>query len=372
MFENLEIKKELIPSDPRFGCGPSVIPVAHLEALARTGKELIGTSHRQAAVKNLVGEVISGFQNYFKLPKDYTVVIGNGGATFLFDMIGLGLVNKSSIHFTCGEFSQKWYQSHALIPWIKAEERASEFGNGITPVDVAGFDVNCSTLNETSTGVQLDRLAKVSGDTLVVVDATSGGGQVPCNVSETDVFYFSPQKVFAGEGGLWFAIMSPKAVERALKIEKDKTRYIPGIMKWSYAIDNSTKNQTYNTPSVSNLFLVNEQLKVMNKSGYDGVIKEAEKKAKLLYGWAESKSYLSCYIKEAKYRSTAVATIDVDDKIKVDDLLKKLRSLKAVYDIDGYRKLGRNQMRISMFPNVTYENLEKLTQLLSFAIESEL
>lgn len=369
MFDTFVVPDHLKPNDPRFGCGPSVIPVTHLKNLSETGMKLMGTSHRQSAVKNLVGEVIAGLKTYFKLPSDYQVVLGNGGATLLFDMIGLGVVEKNSAHFTCGEFSNKWFLAHKAIPWNQATEFSSPAGQGITPKMVDGFDMICCTLNETSTGVQLDSIPEVNASTILAVDATSGGGQVPMDVSKTDIFFFSPQKVFASEGGLWIAIMSPKAIERALKIEKDKNRYVPHIMNWKQAIENSEKNQTYNTPAVGTIFLLNEQLKVLNTLGYDKVIEGAKAKAKLMYGWATEKNYLSPFIAEEKYRSLAVATINVDEKYKVDDLLTVLRKQKVVQDIDSYRKLGKNQFRISMFHNISYENLEKLTKILSMAIE---
>lgn len=369
MFDTFKVPEHLIPSDPRFGCGPSVVPVSFLESLAKSGKTIIGTSHRQNAVKNLVGEVIAGLKTYFKLPDGYQVVMGNGGATLLFDMIGLGVVEKSSAHFTCGEFSNKWFLAHKNIPWLEPKEFSAPAGKGINPTAASGFDMICCTLNETSTGVQLSSLPEVDANTILAVDATSGAGQVPCDVSKTDIFFFSPQKVFASEGGLWIAIMSPKAIARALKIEKDTKRYIPHIMSWKQAIENSEKNQTYNTPAISTFYLLNEQIKLLNQLGYDKVIAGAQAKANLLYGWATEKPYLKPFIEEAQYRSTAVATIDVDDKYKVDDLLAVLRKQKVVQDIDSYRKLGRNQFRISMFHNITYENLEKLTKILSMAIE---
>lgn len=372
MFENYNAPKELRPTDPRFGCGPSLIPVEFVKRLAETDVHLLGTSHRKAPVKNLVREIQEGLVKYFDVPADYTVCMGNGGATLLFDMIGLGLVEKKIAHFTCGEFSSKWYKSSEMIPWIEAEEHSVDFGNGITPEALAGFDVIACTLNETSTGVQLDSIPEVDANTLLCVDATSGAGQCPIDVSKTDLFFFSPQKVFASEGGLFIAIMSPKARERALKIAEDKNRYIPGIMDWKTCIDNSDKNQTYNTPSLSTLFFLNEQVKLMNKDGYASVQEQARKKADLVYNWANEKAYLSCYITEERYRSVAVACIDVDEKIDVNPLIKKLESEKIVYGIDAYRKLGRNQFRIGLFHNIAFSDLEKLTKLLSHAIESEL
>jgi phosphoserine aminotransferase len=370
MFENLIIPNDLRPADPRFGCGPSLVPVEHIQNLANTGVNLLGTSHRKNAVKNIVKEIQEGLTEYFQLPQGYEIVLGNGGATLLWDMIGLGLVEKSSAHFTCGEFSEKWYKSHKNIPWIKAEQIKAEYGQGINPSEIEGHDFICATLNETSTGVQLSHIPKMKNpNTLVGIDATSGAGQIPVDFNNVDVFYFSPQKVFASEGGLYLAIMSPKAIERAQKIENDKSRFIPEFLKWSLAIDNSRLNQTYNTPSVSTLFLLNEQVKKLNHLGFKTVQSEAKKKADLVYGWAESKEYLSPYIKEAQYRSTAVATIDLDDKFKSEDLTKALRSQKLALDIDAYRKLGRNQLRIAMFHNISYSDLEKLTRIISLAIE---
>ncbi|ATH08342.1 phosphoserine aminotransferase [Halobacteriovorax marinus] len=371
MFENYKTPQELRPSDPRFGCGPSLVPVEFLEKLAATGNSLIGTSHRKPAVKNLVKEVQEGLATYFNIPSDYRVVLGNGGATFLFDMIALGLVRKKAAHFTCGEFSQKWFKSSKAVPWIEAEEFKSEYGQGMITKDVTGADLIATTLNETSTGVQIDGLPDVGEDTLLCVDATSGAGQVPCDISKTDVFFFSPQKVFASEGGLWVAIMSPKAIARSKEIESNKERYIPGIMSWDAAISNGEKNQTYNTPSISTIFFLNEQVKLMNEfGGYDKAIKYAQDKADLIYGWATEKPYLSPYVGEEKFRSTAVATIDVDDKYDASALIKVFEKEGSVNGIDAYRKLGRNQFRISLFHNVKIEDLEKLTKMISMAIEA--
>jgi phosphoserine aminotransferase len=371
MFEKLSVPQDLRPSDPRFGCGPSLIPVEHLKKLAETGTSLLGNSHRKNAVKNLVKEVQDGLMQYFQLPTGYEVVLGNGGATLLWDMIGLGLTEKSSAHFTCGEFSEKWYKSHKQIPWIKAEAFKAEYGMGINPREVEGHDILCATLNETSTGVMISEVPTVkNAKTLVALDATSGAGQIGVDFNKVDVFYFSPQKVFAAEGGMFLAIMSPKALERAQKIEQDKSRYIPEFLKWSLAIENSKQNQTYNTPSVANLFLLNEQVKLLNRLGFKEVEAQAKRKAELMYGWAEAKPYLSPYVKERAFRSTAVATIDVEDKYPVEELTKVLRAQKIAVDIDAYRKLGRNQLRIAMFHNIRYEDLEKLTKIISLAIES--
>lgn len=372
MYENIEIPSELRPSDPRFGSGPSLVPSAFVEKLAQTGHHLLGTSHRKPPVKNLVKEIQEGLRQYFDLPDDYSIVLGNGGATFLFDMIALGMVDKKITHFTCGEFSKKWFQSSKLVPWIEATERSVEFGQGITPKNDPAADVVAVTLNETSTGVQIDQLPQVGEETILAVDATSGGGQCPCDVSQTDFYFFSPQKVFASEGGLFVGIMSPKARKRVLEIAKRSDRYIPGIMDWRACLDNSDKNQTYNTPAISTLFFLREQVQLMNREGYAVVVEESQRKAQLVYGWAQEKAYLSTYIQQQQYRSVAVATIDVDERVDVTSLLKRLESEKCVYGIEPYRKLGRNQFRIALFHNISYQDLEKLTQLLSYMIEQKL
>lgn len=372
MFENFKAPKELMPTDPRFGVGPSLIPVSSLEKLTATGYKLLGTSHRKSAVKNVVKEIQEGLKTYFNLPSGYEVLLGNGGATMLWDMIGLGLVEKSSLHFVTGEFSDKWFKAHKQIPWISATQVKAEFGQGLNPIEKEGYDFICGTLNETSTGVMISHLPEIKNpNTLIGLDATSGAGQIKVDFNKIDVYYFSPQKVFASEGGLFVAILSPKAIARAEKIAQDKSRYIPEFMKWTLAIENSRANQTYNTPSVTTLFLMNEQIKLMNQIGEDKVIEEAKRKAALMYGWAEEKSYLRAYVEEKQFRSQAVVTIDIDDKYRSEDLSKVLRAQNVAYDIDSYRKLGRNQFRIALFHNVTYENLEKLTKIISLAIEQE-
>ncbi|MBA2403395.1 MAG: phosphoserine transaminase [Bdellovibrionales bacterium] len=370
MFESFKVPKELIPSDPRFGVGPSLIPTEAVANLAKTGHELLGTSHRKDSVRKLVKEMQDGLRTYFKLPADYEVVIGNGGATLLWDMIGLGLVEKNPYHFICGEFSDKWFRANKNIPWLSPDSKKVDFGQGINPTAVAGHDLIACTLNETSTGVMLSELPQVDAKTIMAIDATSGAGQIPIDFKKSDIYYFSPQKVFASEGGFYVAIMSPKAIERASKIAKDSARFIPESFKWSHAIEYSKINQTYNTPAISTIFLLNEQVKLLNKLGEDQVVKEAKRKAALVYGWANEKSYLSPYITEEKFRSLAVATIDIKENFIADDLANILRAQGLVYDIDAYRKLGRNQFRISMFHNVSYENLEKLTKIISLAIES--
>lgn len=370
MFENFKVPSELIPSDPRFGVGPSLIPHEAVKKLADSKSTYLGTSHRKASVKSLVKEVQDGIRTYYNLPDGYEVILGNGGATFFWDVVALNFVEKNSYHFVCGEFTDKWAKAHKNVPWLSVEEKRVEFGQGIHVEDVQGFDTVCCTLNETSTGVQTPLIPKLSNpDALMMVDATSGAGQIKADFKNIDVYYFSPQKVFAADGGLYVAILSPKAIARAEKIAKDKTRFIPESLKIMHAIEFGRGNQTYNTPAIGTIFLLNEQIKLMNKLGEDEVIRLAKEKAKFMYDWAEEKPYLAPYIKEKEFQSQVVITLDLDEKYNADDLTKVLRDQKVVFDIDGYRKLGRNQFRIALFHNITLENLKKLTQIISLAIE---
>jgi phosphoserine aminotransferase len=372
MFENFLVPQYLKPTDPRFGVGPSLVPLKSLEALRDTGHHLLGTSHRKDAVRNVVREIQTGISTYFQIPSGYEIVLGNGGATLFWDMLALGVVRKSSLHFVCGEFSEKWYKAHKSVPWISAHEIRVPFGKGINPVEQSDADLICCTLNETSTGVMLSNVPKLNGeDVLMAMDATSGAGQIKVDFNNVDIYYFSPQKVFASEGGLYVAILSPKALKRIESINQDKSRYIPESLRLIHAVENGKANQTYNTPAISTLFLMNEQLKLMNQLGQDTVIKMAKEKARFMYDWAEEKPYLSPYISEKEFRSEAVITIDVDEKYSVDDLAKVMRAQDVAIDIEGYRKLGRNQFRIALFHNVTLDNLKKLTQIISLAIEAE-
>lgn len=370
MFENFDVPSNLIPSDPRFGVGPSLIPMTYLDSLKETGTKLLGTSHRQAEVIKLVNQVQEGFKQYFDLPEDYVVMLGNGGASYFFDMIGLGLVKQKSSHFVCGEFSHKWYLAHKKIPWINTELVEVEYGQGVDPKLLEEVDTLCCTLNETSTGVILKDVPDAKEtDCLICVDATSGAGQVPLDITKVDVYFLSPQKVFAAEGGLYIALMSPKAIERFRDIQK-LNRYIPQIMEFEYAYQNALKGQTSNTPCVTNIFYLNEQLKLMNKLGRNVVERQAVQKAELIYTWADQHAKLDPFVKDQKYRSMAVATINLDENYSANDLAKRLRELDVAYDIEGYRKLGLNQLRISLFHNVSIADLRKLTQIINLALDS--
>lgn len=372
MFEKFEVPNYLLPSDPRFGCGPSVIPMETVHKLAQSGVSLLGTSHRQRGVKGLVKSIQEGLQEYFKLPEDYEVILGNGGATLLWDMMATGMAEGKTFHYVNGEFSGKWHKAHLNAPWLDVQGEFVEYGQGFEVKKQKDCDMICCTLNETSTGAMTSSIPKKRDrGSLLAIDATSGAGQIPLDMNAIDFYYFSSQKVFASEGGLFIGFMSPEAIERVLTIEAARKRYIPAIMNWKTTLDNSRKNQTYNTPSVSTLFFLNEQIRIMNKVGEREVSRQAEEKASHIYGWAESKEYLSPFIKEDKYRSRSVATIDLHERFSAKDLAGRLRELGAVVDIEAYRKLGRNQLRISLFYNVSLENLQKLTEIISLAIESE-
>ena len=370
MFGNYNPPKEFIPSDPRFGSGPSLVALSSVENLLKTGTRLLGTSHRRPPIKNLVKSIQEGLRTYFQLEKESLVLIGNGGATFLFDAIGLGLVQERSLHFVNGEFSKKWFSAHQKIPWIYSQAEFFSFGEGVRFGNTEGFDTICCTLNETSTGAKLKDLPKLNDQTILCMDATSGGGQINFKHSLVDTFFFSPQKVFGSEGGMFIVVLSEKAQDRIRQVTSSSLRYIPDIMNWNTHIDNALKSQTYTTPSISTLFFLDEQIRKMNKVGLSFVIEEGKRRAELIYGWAMEKPYCTPFIKEEEYRSTTVATIDIDESIDILDLLKRLHELDIVYGIESYRKLGRNQVRISLFYNIQYEDLEKLTKLLSHAIET--
>ncbi|WJY14950.1 aminotransferase class V-fold PLP-dependent enzyme [Pectobacteriaceae bacterium CE90] len=366
----ITIPAELIPSDPRFGCGPSLIQLDDLTVLKEKGPHLLGTSHRKEPVRALCREIQQGLRDYLSVPDDYSVVLGNGGATVLFDMVGLGLVKSRIIHHVCGEFSDKWFKASHRIPWIQAQALRVDYGHAHSQFATDGADVVACTLNETSTGVMNTALPHVNEQCLLAVDATSGAGQISCDLSKVDVFFFSPQKVFASEGGLFVAILSPKAKARIAEIAADPQRYIPVFADWRNALSNSEQQQTYNTPAVVTLFLFAEQLKRMNAIGFTAVQRQAAEKAEHLYQWAASRDYLSAYVAEPANRSTTVAAIDVADHISVDKLTRYLDAQGLVHGIEGYRALGRNQLRIALFHNITLDDVKKLTALIDFLIES--
>ncbi|WP_141015384.1 phosphoserine transaminase [Nocardioides sambongensis] len=372
MTDALQIPADLKPADGRFGAGPSKIQTSHLDALAATGSSLMGTSHRQAPVKNTVGRVREGLAALFDLPEGYEVVLGNGGATAFWDIATFGLIEQKSQHLSFGEFSSKFAKAAAAAPWLEAPSvLESDPGSRPDPVAEAGVDVYAWAHNETSTAVMAPVVRPAGADegSLVLVDATSGAGGLPVDLSQVDAYYFAPQKCFASDGGLWIAIMSPAALDRAARIAASD-RHVPAFFDLPTAIDNSAKNQTYNTPSVATLFLMAEQLDWMNsQGGIKGMVERTTASSDALYGWAERTSYTTPYVTDPSHRSLVIGTIDFDDAIDAAAIAKTLRA-NGIVDTEPYRKLGRNQLRIAMYPAVDPADVEALTRCIEYVVEN--
>lgn len=368
---DIAIPDELKPTDGRFGSGPSKIPGRALDALAATGTSLMGTSHRQPPVRGLVGRVREGLSTLFSVPEGYEVVLGNGGATAFWDVATFGLIRAKSQHLVFGEFSSKFARAAADAPFLN-EPTVIATDPGALPVPVPEGDVDAYAWahNETSTGVMapVRRPARTGStdDSLVLVDATSGAGGLPVDLTETDAYYFAPQKAFASDGGLWIALMSPAALDRAASLAAD--RWVPAFFDLPAAIENSLKNQTYNTPAVATLFLMAEQLDAMNEQGgLEGMVKRTTASAEALYGWAERTSYTTPYVTDRAHRSLVVGTIDFDDAISADAVAAALRA-NGILDTEPYRKLGRNQLRIAMYPAVDPADVQALTECIDFVV----
>ncbi len=362
------IPDEIKPADGRFGAGPSKVPASALDALAATGTSLMGTSHRQAPVRNTVGRVREGLGSLFSLPDGYEVVLGNGGATAFWDIATFGLINRKSQHLSFGEFSSKFAKAAAAAPFLdEPSVIVSEPGSVPTPKAEEGVDVYAWAHNETSTAVMAPVKRVADDDSLVLIDATSGAGGLPVDLSQVDAYYFAPQKAFASDGGLWVTLMSPAALERTASIAASD-RWVPAFFDLPTAIDNSGKNQTYNTPSVATLFLMAEQLDWMNaQGGLEAMVKRTTASSDLLYGWAERTSYTTPYVPEPAHRSLVIGTIDFDDAISADTVAATLRA-NGIVDTEPYRKLGRNQLRIAMYPAIDPSDIEALTGCIEFVV----
>jgi phosphoserine aminotransferase len=369
---DLQIPADIKPADGRFGSGPSKVRTEALTALAATGTSLLGTSHRQAPVKNLVGQVREGVKELFQLPEGYEVVLGNGGSTAFWDIATHGLIESRSQHLSFGEFSSKFAKAAKQAPWLgEPTVIESEPGTHPAPRAEAGTDVYAFTHNETSTGVAMpiERVSGADDGALVLVDATSGAGGLPVDVSESDVYYFAPQKSFASDGGLWVGVFSPAAIERAERIAASE-RHIPAFFDLKTAIDNSRKNQTYNTPALSTLFLLNDQLEWINgQGGLDWAVRRTATSSRTLYGWAEDAKFASPFVSDPAQRSAVVGTIDFNDDVDASAVAKVLRA-NGVVDTEPYRKLGRNQLRVAMFPAVEPSDVEALTKCVDYVIEN--
>lgn len=368
---DIQIPADIKPADGRFGAGPSKVRTEALDALAATGRSLLGTSHRQAPVKNLVGKVRDGVRELFQLPEGYEVVLGNGGSTAFWDIATHGLIENRSQHLTFGEFSSKFAKAAKLAPWLAEPTLISaDPGSHPEPKAEEGVDVYAFTHNETSTGVAapIKRVAGADAGSLVLVDATSGAGGLPVDIAETDVYYFAPQKSFASDGGLWIGVFSPAALERARTVHASG-RHIPEFFSLPTAIDNSLKNQTYNTPALSTLFLLNEQLEWINgQGGLDWAVRRTAASSRTLYGWAEASPYATPFVTDPAKRSQVIGTIDFDDEVDAAAVAKALRA-NGIVDTEPYRKLGRNQLRVAMFPAIDPADVEALTACVDYVID---
>ncbi|QGG42448.1 phosphoserine transaminase [Aeromicrobium yanjiei] len=367
----MKIPAELLPKDGRFGSGPSKVRVEALDALAATGTSLMGTSHRQAPVKDLVGRLREGLGTLFSLPDGYEVVLGVGGSHAFFDAAMFGLVDKRAQHLVHGEFSRKFATAVAAAPFLQDPEiLESDPSTHPLPHATAGVDVYAWAHNETSTGVMLpiERVCDADPGALVLVDATSGAGGLPVDVSQTDVYYFAPQKGFASDGGLWIALMSPAAIERAERI-KASGRHVPGFLDLPVAIDNSRKNQTYNTPALATLFLMEQQVQwLLGKGGLDWAVSRTADSSSRLYAWAEASTYASPFVTAPAERSQVVGTIDLDG-VAQEAVTAALRE-NGIVDVDSYRGLGRNQLRVAMFPAIEPEDVTQLTRCIDYVVDN--
>ncbi|WP_435191979.1 phosphoserine transaminase [Streptomyces sp. bgisy126] len=371
MSDDIQIPAILKPTDGRFGAGPSKVRTEALTALAATGTSLLGTSHRQAPVKELVGQVREGIAQLLSLPDGYEVVLGNGGSTAFWDIATHGLIERKSQHLSFGEFSSKFAKAAQKAPWLEAPTViAGEPGTHPEAVAEAGVDVYALTHNETSTGVAapVRRVAGADAGALTLVDATSGAGGLPVDITESDVYYFAPQKSFAADGGLWLAAFSPAALDRARAVAASG-RHIPAFFDLPTAIDNSLKNQTYNTPALATLFLLGEQLDWINgQGGLDWAVKRTADSAARLYDWAERSEHVTPFVTDPAKRSQVIGTIDVAEGIDAATIAGVLRR-NGIVDTDSYRGLGRNQLRIAMFPAVEPSDVEALTACIDHVID---
>jgi phosphoserine aminotransferase len=366
---SIAIPAELKPVDGRFGCGPSKVRAEQLSALASSGTSYLGTSHRQAPVKSLVHRVREGLSELFRLPDDYQVVLGNGGTTAFWDIAAFGLIRGKSQHLSFGEFSTKFARVAAGAPWL-AEPTviASPPGSHPLPRAEDGVDVYALTHNETSTGVAMP-ISRVGGpDALTIVDATSGAGGLPVRADDFDVYYFAPQKCFASDGGLWIALMSPTALSRASEIASSG-RYVPAFLSLSAAISNSARDQTCNTPAVATLMLFAEQIDwMLSRGGMNWATARTADSAGRLYTWAEKTAYTVPFVADPEQRSNVVGTIDFTDGVNAAAVAETLRR-NGIVDTEPYRKLGRNQLRIGMFPAVDPADVEALTACVDYVAE---
>jgi phosphoserine aminotransferase len=366
-----QIPSGLKPADGRFGCGPSKVRPEALERLAGQSA-LMGTSHRQKPVRDLVGRVRGGLAELFSLPDGYEIALGNGGTTAFWDAAAAWLVRDRSLHLTYGEFSQKFAKVTAGAPFL-ADPIVVEADPGDAPAPVAdpGADAIAWAHNETSTGVMVPvARPEGAGDALILVDATSGAGGLPLDASQADVYYFAPQKAFGADGGLWLAALSPAAIARIGELDGAAGRWQPAFLSLQTALENSRKEQTYNTPALATLLLLADQVEwMLAGGGLDWCVQRTAASSGHLYGWAEQSDFASPFVTDPAKRSLVVGTIDFDDSVDATAIAATLRA-NGIVDVEPYRKLGRNQLRIGMFPSVEPPDVEALTACIDWVVEN--
>ena len=359
----IKIPAELLPSDGRFGCGPSKVRPEAVAALAGVGRDYLGTSHRQATVQFEVGALRNGLAELFALPDGYEIILGNGGTTAFWDAATFGLIDERSQHLRFGEFSSKFAEAAAAAPHLK--EPSNLFADpGSHPLPVADPDVDayCLTHNETSTGVAMPLERPEGADGLVLVDATSAAGGLRFDPNEVDVYYFAPQKCLASDGGLWLAAVSPAAVERIERVAASG-RWVPASLDLKIALDNSRKDQTYNTPALATIFLANQQVQWINENGgLQWAASRCDRSADAIYSWAEASGFATPFVSDPDMRSHVVATIDIDEATADAGTISKVLRANGIVDTESYRKLGRNQLRIALFPAIEPDDVVALTR----------
>lgn len=367
---HVALPREILPADGRFGCGPSKIRPEQLAALSAAGAEILGTSHRQAPVKNLVRDVRSGLADLLRLPEGYEIIVGNGGSTAFWDAAAFGLIERRAQNLVFGEFGGK-FAAAAAAPWLEAPDvRKAEPGTSASAEAVAGVDVYAWPHNETSTGVAT-QIARVQGDdgALTVIDATSAAGGIDFAVTEADVYYFAPQKNLGSDGGLWFAAVSPAAIERIERIAASG-RYIPEFLSLKNALDNSRLQQTLNTPALTTLVLLDAQLRwILDNGGLAWANARTSESSNALYSWAEASAVATPFVAAAADRSPVVVTIDFDESVDAAALAASLRS-NGIVDTEPYRKLGRNQLRVATFTSIDPEDVRQLIRCIDFTLEN--
>jgi phosphoserine aminotransferase len=375
---HVEIPADLKPADGRFGSGPSRVRPPQLEHLAGAGAAIMGTSHRQKPVKAVVGGVREGLSTLFSLPDGYEVVLGNGGTTALWDALTCGIVRERALHLTYGEFSSKFASCTKAAPFLADPVIVSaEPGDAPEPRADASADVIAWAHNETSTGVMVPVARPADADgALVLIDATSGAAGLPVDVADADVYYFAPQKGFASDGGLWLAVMSPAALERVGEIEAQRPttgpeRWVPDFLSLPTALDNSRKDQTYNTPAIATLLMLADQIEwMLERGGLSAMVSRTSASSTHLYQWADAHAHATPFVADPAKRSLVVGTVDFDDSVDAAAVAATLRA-NGIVDVEPYRKLGRNQLRVAMFPATDPSDVTALTACIDYVLEHQ-